>query len=278
MKKLLIAGLVVLVLGIGISVASFAALGFDINKISTRKITTEEVDISEKFTNIEIDVAEEDISFIKCEEGESKVIFTHNAALKATIEVKGDTLVIKEKGVTSWTDFIGEDGDPRKLEIYLPAGEYGELDIDIASADVAIDEDFDFDVYDIDSASGDIRITGGEPASIDINTASGSVNILDVKVDKIDIDSASGDITLENVIAISIDIDTASGDVDLLMSDASSINIDTASGDVTGTLLSGKVFDVDTASGDIDVPSDGQGGKCDVDTASGDVTFTIAGE
>lgn len=295
MRKLFKVGLIVLIIGVLITFAGFAGIGFDFNKISTREIVTDVVEISDEFVNIEIDVTEENITFIECEEGESKVILTHNKAYKSTIKVKGDTLVISEKGITKWTDFIGEGGDTPKLEIYLPAGEYGKLNIDMASADVSVDERFVFDKYDIDSASGDIKISGAEPSVVNIDASSGSVYLLDMKCGDIDIDTSSGDVCLENVTAGSVDIDASSGDISFInsladgidvdtasgdivfnMSDADSIKINTASGDVSGTLLSGKDFDVDTASGDVDVPNDGEGGKCNIDTASGDVSICIA--
>lgn len=220
------------------------------------KPVTEEKDFDESFSNIEIDTSMEDIKFLKSEDDECHVIFAHADSIKTTIEVNGDTLVIKEKSNFNLFSSFNFSSNDVYLEIYLPEDSYEKLDVDVASSDVRCEEGITFEVIDIDIASGDIYLA-------------------DMTPDTIEIDTASGNVCFTNVVAGSINVDSASGDIIFEASDADEIDIDTASGNVEGTLLTGKDFDIDTASGDINVPRSSDGGSCKIDTASGDVDLDI---
>lgn len=233
--------------------------------------TTDEMEITKDFSNIDIEISYEDINFYEAEDGVSRVTFVHPEGCTVTIDVEGDTLVIKEK--TPVLSSIGT--SEGKLDVYLPLNEYKALDIDCSSANTNITR-MDFDSIDIDCASGNVTIEDMAPSTIEIDSASGDVNISDVSANKIEIDTASGDIYLSDVISEDMEFNTASGNVTFDECDANNIDIDTASGDVTGTLLTSKDFDVDTASGSIDTPNDGGNGSCKVDTASGDVSIRLA--
>lgn len=233
--------------------------------------TTDEKEITEDFSNISIEVSYEDITFYESEDDVTRVTFVHPEACTTTIEVKNNTLVVKEK--TPMFSSIGT--SEGKLEIYLPAGEYSNLDIDCASANTNISR-FEFESIDIDCASGNVTLDDMSLNTIEIDAASGDIYISDVSANRIEIDTASGDINLSNVISEYMEFNTASGNVTFDECDANNIDIDTASGDVTGTLLTSKDFDVDTASGSIDTPNDGGNGSCKIDTASGDVSIRLA--
>lgn len=229
MKKAIIGSMLI------VSTLLFSACSFGSNR--PVKIVTDEFDFDESFENIEISITCEDIHIMESKDDECHIVFTHPNIPKATIEVTKDTLKINEKS-SSNLFLLSTNMDDTKLEIYLPSDEYENIDIDIASGDITVDEGFKFEDININTASGDILLTG-------------------VIADNIVIDTASGDVTFEN-------------------SDASTIDIDSASGDITGTLLSGKDFDIDTAAGDINVPHDSEGGRCKINTASGDVNLEIA--
>ena len=90
------------------------------------------------------------------------------------------------------------------------------------------------------------------------------------------ISESTGDITLSNVIAKEkISVERSTGDVKFNGCDATEIYVRTNTGDVTGSLLSNKTFIADTNLGDVDVPKNGNGGKCEIITDVGDIRITV---
>jgi DUF4097 and DUF4098 domain-containing protein YvlB len=128
----------------------------------------------------------------------------------------------------------------------------------------------------VDTASGDCEVAGdlGDSKMV-LDTASGDVTVTGAG-DEVVADTASGDVQLDLArTARVVNVDTASGEV-WLRGGADDLRVDTASGGVSATGLTGAAR-LDTASGDVKVqwttiPADV---RVVADTASGDVRFAF---
>ena len=151
-----------------------------------------------------------------------------------------------------------------------------EIDLDSASADVAVRALNVKGMLTIDTASGDVRIEDLRCSALDIDVASGDISLADVSCDGLELDTASGSITADALVCRDVEADTASGDVSLVFSEAPrSVDADSMSGDVTLVFPKGTglKLDFDTASGKLYGDYESGSLPLSVDTASGDLTI-----
>jgi hypothetical protein len=121
-------------------------------------------------------------------------------------------------------------------------GQYGEVDVNVASGDAQLDR---VQSADVNSASGDVRI---EEASgrVDVNTASGDVDLRKVTEGNVRVNSASGDVSVGIATGsrLWVDAQSLSGDT------SSELELEGAPADEQGPLVE---LRVQTMSGDIAV-------------------------
>ena len=302
-KIVLITAIILVVAGIGLTVAG--AIIINKNGAGNKNYTKKEMVVTENFKNIDIEEVSANVEFMPSADGQVKIEYYDSDNDTHKIEVSGDTLkiVYKDNDNMPWWLRInfGSWWNTSDTEIvttiYLPAGEYGSLDIDTVSGDMKVPADYSFsgasynsisgDVSALCKTSGDVKVntTSGEIKlasingnSVGINTVSGNVALNDVSVTgKVDIDTTSGEVGLTNVVSGTNSVSTVSGDVTLAAVNADSISISTTSGDVKGTVAGEHEFDIDTVSGDITLPSNIKGKPMvEIDTVSGDVNLDAA--
>jgi len=181
------------------------------------------------------------------------------AARRTRVVLEDDTLLVQVPGTEHWH---WRRTPKLRISVKVPAGSalagksaaadvratgvYSVVQLNVASADVEVDE-VTGDAL-LDAASGDLtiaRVGGG----LRIRSASGSLRIGDVSGD-VSADTASGDISLRSG-GGSLRAKSASGDIAVGMVRQGRAQIGTASGDVQVGVAAGTGvwLDVDTASG-----------------------------
>jgi hypothetical protein len=121
-------------------------------------------------------------------------------------------------------------------------GQYGDVDINVASGDAQLDR---VQSADVNSASGDVRIDEAS-GPVEVNTASGDVDLRSVSEGDVKVNSASGDvhIGIASGSRLWVDAQSLSGDT------SSELELEGASSDEEGPLVE---LRVQTMSGDISV-------------------------
>lgn len=293
-KILLIIAIICIVIGGIITILALAAVKFNIFKFNTVNFENKTCIINDDFENINVYEVSFDITFIKSDNNECKIIYPEGDQIKQTISVENNTLKVAYKDERKWYERIGfywldDDG----IKIYLPKNEYEKLYISSVSGDICVPDNFTFSETDLESTSGEIEFysitknrlnaetvsgdlniknvngsltaksTSGEiyisnisTKTINIKTTSGDISLIDAKnTENIEINSTSGDISINDTVNTKDTlIQSTSGEVSLMNFDSEYLKIETVSGDVEGSLLSEKVFITDTTSGDVDVP------------------------
>ena len=259
-----------------------------------------------------------DISFETSKNGGCQVVCAEDAKLKHVVTVENGVLTVRQKDERKWMDHVGVFKQTATVTVYMPAGQYEDLNVKTDTGDVTVPEDFGFrtiriegdtaDVVSLAGASetaefitdtGDIRIdhvlmgdvtmkTDTGRISLDsvslfgalkISSHTGNVALTGLSCAAAEIETTTGKVTLTSCLIHGLlDIETDTGDVRLDASDADELEIDTDTGDVTGTLLTEKIFFVESHTGKIDVPRGMSGGACDITTDTGDVRIAIAGQ
>ena len=303
-KVVLITAIVMVVVGLGVAVTGAVIIKKN-GGIGGENYTKKEMVITDSFKNVVVDEVSSNVVFKPSQDGQVRIEYFDSDRHTHQIEVSGDTLKIfyKDNNILPWwmqIDF-GNWWNSSEVEIvttvYLPAGDYGSLDIDTVSGDVNIPSDFSFNSASFNTVSGDVsalcKLSGAVKASttsgnvtaagingtgVDVNTVSGEVSITDASVNGVvDIDTTSGDVTLTKVVSGTTKVSTTSGDIKVTEVNADSISISTTSGDVKGTVVGDHEYDTDTVSGDITIPSNIKGmPMIDIDTVSGDIELASA--
>jgi len=272
------------------------ANGFEAFKSKREKVIT---DVNDSFSSIDISEVSDEVEIRPSDDGNVTVICWDSERLYHEVEVKDDTLIVKFEDEQVWFDSFNFDFDGSDEKdygttiIYLPEGEYEDLNINTTSGDVLIPDGYTFGDVDINTVSGGVSDSATSTGIVNVNTTSGCISDLNINGISADINTVSGDISLNTCdVSGSIEVTTTSGEINLkdistavavistvsgevtLTNFESDItDIDTTSGDVTGTLIGSYNINTDTVSGDINITCDNlsDGNKFNVSTVSGDI-------
>lgn len=314
MKKFLIA---LLVIGILLAIAGGIIFGVSYSKAKMdTNIETKTYDIEEVFTNFEFDVDISDVEFKVSEDGKTKVEVKETEDYAHIVKVEDGTLKVKQQDDRKWYNrvFVFNLGS-MKVTVYMPAGAYGDLNVDASTGYIRIPHDFSFNSINLDLSTGDMYISSNVVNTLKIKASTGDANLSDMTAKNIDLhastgkanfsnvqveetikvdlstgktifenvtaknyvhESSTGKVNLKNVIiAEEMDLETSTGAITFEDCDAARITIKTDTGDVRGTLLTAKIFSVRTDTGKFDVPTSTEGGLCKIDTDTGNVSIQI---
>ena len=292
--KLIIAAALIL-LGAIIFASTMTALSWDFRKLSTMKMQTKDYEITQDFNDINITSRTADVVFAASNDGTCKVVCYEEVKMTHTVGVENGALTIAVKDEKTWIDYIGLNFYTPKITVYLPADEYGAINIDNSTGHVSLPDSFKFNCIDIEVTTGHvecrasasdaikIKATTGHidlanlsANSVNLSLSSGNTEISNVKCNTLTASSTTGDVTLDDVIVGGkLSVKCTTGDVELEDSDAGEIWIKTNTGDVEGSLLSEKTFITHTTTGDVDVPRNTTGGVCEITTTTGDIEISI---
>lgn len=129
----------------------------------------------------------------------------------------------------------------------------GNISVDVASADVAVDH------------------TRG---SLNVETGSGNVDLSDA-AGRISLETGSGNITTARIRATRLSLETGSGNVELTDAESPELNVETGSGDITASGAKGSDVSLETGSGNINVTLVATFQSLRIETGSGDVTLRV---
>ena len=311
---LIVAGALI-ALGIIVLGTAFMAIGGDMAGFSTNKYETNEHQITDEFENILIKSNTATIKIVASEDDSCSVVCYEQTNLKHSVSVKDGALEIKVVDERKWYEHIGINFSAPTVTVYIPKGEYGDLDVSVSTGDVDIPEGFGFENIDVTASTGrvmcgavakqDVNITtttgdifgnGVSAASmklsvstgrIDLNgikcegdlsvtVSTGKARVSGVKCKNFRSDGDTGRLYLRYLEAEDkITVKRSTGDVSFEDCDAAELFIETSTGDVEGTLRSDKVFIVRTDTGDVEVPKTTSGGRCEITTDTGDIEISI---
>ena len=311
---LIVAGALI-ALGIIVLGTAFMAIGGDMAGFSTNKYETNEHQITDEFENILIKSNTATIKIVASEDDSCSVVCYEQTNLKHSVSVKDGALEIKVVDERKWYEHIGINFSAPTVTVYIPKGEYGDLDVSVSTGDVDIPEGFGFENIDVTASTGrvmcgavakqDVNITtttgdifgnGVSAASmklsvstgrIDLNgikcegdlsvtVSTGKARVSGVKCKNFRSDGDTGRLYLRYLEAEDkITVKRSTGDVSFEDCDAAELFIETSTGDVEGTLRSDKVFIVRTDTGDVEVPKTTSGGRCEIITDTGDIEISI---
>ena len=295
-KTLLIVAVILAVTGGVIFTVAFAALGFDIAKLSTQKYEFNTYMLAEDFNSIKINTETASVILAASDSDECKIECVEREKMKHTAKVREGTLVIDVENTKKWYDYIGSSFGNETITIYLPKAVYASLSVNADTGSVEIPEMFSFESVCVKVDTGSIDCYADVSNSIELQTArgsicaensktdgevklktsTGSIKIADIRCNRLSAESHTGSIDLTNTIADdNMTINCATGSVKFNSCDANEMKVETHTGSIVGTLLSDKIFFAKSAVGNVDVPKTTSGGTCELVTGTGDIKIEI---
>ncbi len=258
MKKWLIIAGCLMAAGLILFTVGLSIAGFDFTRLGTKEMVTNTHKVEDAFTNIRVEAITADITFLPAEDGRTEVICCEDVKMPFRVYVENDLLVISCKDNRKWYDHIGITWAKETVTVYLPTGEYGDLQVDCTTGDVTVTEAFSFKNAEVDVTTGDVHWKADVSNALSVKTTTGHVTLTDVMAQE------------------TINVQVSTGDVKLNRVDGGQITIKTTTGDVTGTILSDKVFITEVTTGNVCVPQTTAGGTCHVKTTTGDIDLRLA--
>ena len=186
------------------------AAGFRIGEILLGKYIDSTYELTESFSDIEINGDTADIIFVKSEDGKAKVVCHERESDTATVAVEGGTLKIDADSDEKWYDqiFIGSEC---AITVYLPAGGYGALKVDGGTGDMSVSSDFGFSGIDIDITTGDITLEASSSGDVKIDVSTGDVKVSGISAGVLEILSSTGDVEVSDADCGSINVKGTTG-------------------------------------------------------------------
>ena len=189
------------------------------------------------------------------------------------------TLVIRpDRGRTRWSLFGFAFKSP-KITVYLPAGQYELLKVDLGTGDMAADKALSFDRLDVELGTGDLTLDGVQAGAVVVRGGTGDIRISDMAAQNADLSLNTGRMVLVNLVcAGDLRAESKTGDIRLTSVDGSNLYLSTSTGDIEGSIRTEKVFSAHTSTGKVSVPATTAGGRCEAQTSTGDIRLTISGK
>ena len=301
-KILLIIGGILMVGGIGITVAGLASADFDMNRISypQNEFEKKTVEYDKDFKRLDVKTIDDNIEIKKSDDEKTRIEYYISKDEKITYKFHTDNdLKVVQDDNREWYDrisFFKEEKD-HSLTIYIPKESYEKYSLYSVTGNISSDIPLDIKGYvnistingninaknikaekeiTTDSVSGNIKIDNfisGEQA--ETHNTSGKIIINGYKADKFSIYSVSGDLKIENTVSEGVmNIKTVSGNIYLDKTN-DPIKLETTSGDIKGSIGYDGIYTANTISGDVNMPASSKSGnKYEFKTVSGDIDLS----
>jgi DUF4097 and DUF4098 domain-containing protein YvlB len=248
-------------------------------KLSTEKYETNTYEITEDFTNINVNVKMINITVMKSETETASVVCMESKKIKYDVSVSNGVLVVEVDNNRRWYDFSFE-----SVKINSHTGDVSltsssdEVNIKLSTGNIKL-ENINIDNASLVTATGNHYLKNVVATNnVFIESSTGTITLNNVDCKNLTAITDTGRVKLTDVIATGrFEISTETGGVTLEDSDASEMNIETSTGSVKGTILTPKIFMARSDTGKINVPETTTGGICRIRTSTGNISITIKG-
>lgn len=265
---------------VGIIIVIVVSVTRDFSLFKEHNIVTEvkTYSVDKDFKNIKIEDVEYDIFLVPTKDEKCKVICNEEEKLYHTVDVVGDTLIIKRINTRKWYEsiYFGFDfgiWDSLTMTVYLPEKEYQNFYITTTSGDVSVDVPFAFSEAEVYDTSGDVILSNITADNITAKSTSGDVKIASSNVkEDLNLKTTSGDVSLSNVNAKNITSESTSGEVKVISANVKDeLYSGTTSGDVNISNVKTQDISVKSTSGDVELISVVSLGDLKAKTVSGEI-------
>lgn len=186
---------------------------------------------ADEISSVEINWVDDNVTVVQKDAGTLHVKETGKRlsnAQKLRWRIDGSKLILQYCKSGYWGHIPSKS---KNLTVEVPAGT--DIDINVVSADVTLQDSQEYGKLSINSVSGDVEAASLTADKTEINTVSGECSLDELFTDKAEINTTSGDITLGIVRCDKADLHSISGEIRLvsLPDTGARISFDHVSGD-----------------------------------------------
>ena len=296
MKKAIVTGIALILLGILIVIGGLFTMNYDLSRFqadSDDRILT----VTESFSNIVVEAGEADVVFTLSPDSQCRVTTKDYQNIMTTALVEEGTLTIRREDTRKWYQRIGIFFGDQTITVYLPQDNWKDLTVAGNTGNVTIPEEFTFEnvkvkvttghisvgsqvgrELNLAVTTGDITVRDTAPGNATLSASTGGITCEDLQIlGNLRASASTGDVRLRNVVCGGqMTLETTTGDIKLTACDADSLDLQCSTGDIQGTLLTGKLFEAQTGTGKIRIPASIHGGSCKLKTSTGNIQISIS--
>ena len=269
---LIVAGGVMLVLG----------LSFAKDETAEPGLTQRTVEITQPFAYLVIDTGDCDVRLHLVQTWEeARVELAEHAQIRHTVKEEDNALKIEITDHRRWFDKVGVFWEDMRIDVYLPAAEYTDMNIITSTGDIEMPGYLRTgslslytstgDIYTeteaesvwAESATGEVVITACQPQSVHAKSNTGTVSMSELEnVGQITASTSTGNIDMRYVTCETVNCESSSGDVCLwLLQAQNALGVSTTTGEVYMGNSDTGLLQVETDSGEVEIED------CDAQTA-----------
>lgn len=241
MTKVIIAGLVILIIGVGIMIAGLALNGWSFGKT----VYEEKTFVSEQNNDVlDVDLTAGKLNYTYYDGDKIEVTYPTSSRFSYTVsESDGKVTIRPEKKVHFWL-WIGDIPD---ITVKIPQGKVMKFDLDISAGAVNI-QSGDFTQFTLDMSAGTLKT--GEIYCNDFNcsVSAGTAEFSKITCSYTAIDLSAGTLKILDMECPVLDVDVSAGTVNITLEGARDeylINTSVSAGSCTvkenGTTVSGAI-------------------------------------
>ncbi|MDO4488262.1 MAG: DUF4097 family beta strand repeat-containing protein [Eubacteriales bacterium] len=278
-KKWMIAGIIMVAVGIVLSVAALTLYTIGnrskkpVNVGIGAKYVTNTYEVGE-FDDIEITAKIERINFKPSDTGKGYVVCYEDADFLHVVKDENRVLKITDT-YDSFLNFTFTVETPT-ITVFLPKSEYSKLKIDSETGDVDIPENFSFESIDIKLSTGDVNMGSSCRGDMDIKTSTGKIEVNDISADDVTLRTSTGSIKASGIKCggeMNVDVSTGKCNLSDIVCESFYSTGSTGKVTLTGVKAQNR-FSVERSTGDINIKG------CDAEnvhlkTATGDITGSL---
>ncbi len=288
MKK---AVLITILIAIGMILAggamvfvSMAATGFNIKNLAqTEEYEEKKFDITEDFTNINLDMDSKGLEILKSSDENTHLIVYEKEHEHFEVNVNDDTLevVFKEDENVSWIDsLVILDIQTENNKLYLPKDTYDNVVAKVESGSLTSEIAITFGDTDITLGSGELNLANTTLQDLDITVGSGNIIMNTINAKDVNAKSNSGRIEIATITSKSLTADAGSGSIKIMGADVEeSIKAKSSSGSVHCDDAKCREASLKSGSGSVNTMNVTCEGNFEGNTSSGSVNLfeTVSG-
>ncbi len=273
-KRALIIAAICIVLGFLVSYFAFSSDDLDWDSVNTvTQLEPVRYPVKEAFRDIHVEAGSGSVRLLPSEDGKCSVVCLEAENIVYTVEVKNDTLTVKREDRRTAKQLVGiQLGSKQEdIQLYLPEESYRDLELESASGELKVPDDFSFETAALSSRSGDLSYAANAAASVTLTAASGEIHVSGVETGAFRAESSSGDIKLKSIIADSVTVSSTSGELELEAVDAQDVQGKSNSGKQTYRDLTAETLNTESSSGEQELKNVVLTGAAVLRSTSGDI-------
>ena len=280
MRKILLLGGILVVVGVLLLGAAFVMSGFDLSGLDTAAYETKTYAVSEAVTTLEIQTDEADIALRPSDDGTLRVDCVARQKVDYTVLAEQGTLRVTAVDRRAWYDHLSLFSvRSQSVTVYLPNDSYEALTVRTDTGDVSVPDDFSFGTAEIAAGTGEIDFEASVERGLCIRTSTGDIRLVGVRAGQIELSATTGDIVANNVDCTgTLSVILSTGELSLTDVSCAALVSSGSTGEAKlKNVIALERFEIERDTGDVRFERC-DAGQITVKTSTGDVSGTLRTE